>query len=182
MPTTIADPWLGFLAEVDRRLDRPVELHCLGGFVLAVLWGLQRPTGDVDFIECEPSSAVEEVIGIAGEGSELARRFNIHLHRVGVAEYPEAYVSRLSDITPEGFVRLRLMALEVHDVALSKIGRNSPRDRADVEFLARRGALDSNVLAERFEHELRPYALNEDRSKTTLELWIEEFFGPGGRA
>ena len=139
MPITIPEPWLGFLAEIDRRLDRRVELHCLGGFVLAVLWGLPRPTGDVDFIECEPSNAVEHLLRIAGEGSELAGRFRIHLHQVGVAEYPEAYAARLSDITPKGFARLRLMALEVHDIALAKIGRNGPRDRADVEFLARRG-------------------------------------------
>ena len=176
MPTTIAEPWLSFLTEVDRRLDDPVELHCLGGFVLAILWGLPRPTGDVDFIECEPSSAVEDLVEIAGAGSELANRFKIHLHRVDVAEYPEAYVSRLTDITPGGLARLRLLALDVHDVALAKIGRNGPRDRADVEFLVRRGALDSRILSERFEREMLPYVLNEDRSKTTLDLWIEEFF------
>ena len=176
MPTTIAEPWLSFLAEVDRRLEHAVELHCLGGFVLAVLWGLPRPTGDIDFIECRPASASAAVQEIAGEGSELDRRFRIHVHDVGVAEYPADYVSRLVDITPEGFARLRLRALEVHDVVLTKLGRNGPRDRADVEFLARRGAIDPRILAERFEHEFGPYALNEDRSRTTLELWIEEFF------
>ena len=70
-------------------------------------------------------------------------------------------------------------SFEVHDIVLTKLGRNGPRDRADVEFLARRGAIDPQVLAERFEHELRPYVLNEARSRTTLELWIEEFFRSG---
>jgi len=50
MPGKISDPWLGFLQDVNRALKQPVEVHCLGGSVLAVLWELPRPTGDVDFI------------------------------------------------------------------------------------------------------------------------------------
>jgi hypothetical protein len=67
------------------------------------------------------------------------------------------------------------MALEVHDLVLAKLGRNSPRDRSDVEFLAKKRALDAGVLKERFETELRPYVLNESRTKATLDLWIDEF-------
>jgi len=73
MPGKITDPWLGFLQDVDRTLNQPVEVHCLGGFVLAVQWELPRPTGDVDFIEIEPSNARGEFLRIAGEGSEIAR-------------------------------------------------------------------------------------------------------------
>ncbi len=71
MPGKITDPWLGFLQDVDRTLNQPVEVHCLGGFVLAVQWELPRPTGDVDFIEIEPSNARGEFLRIAGEGSEI---------------------------------------------------------------------------------------------------------------
>ena len=84
---------------------------------------------------------------------------------------------RLIDITPEGFHRLRLRALEVHDVVLAKLSRNSTRDRADVEFLAERGELNRRLLIERFEAELRPYLLDETRQARTLELWVEEFLG-----
>jgi hypothetical protein len=176
MPAKIADPWLSFFREVDRELDRSVVTHCLGGFVLTVLWELPRPTGGIDFIESEPSDAASELLDVAGEGSELGNRYNLHFHRVTVAEYPEGYASRLTDITPRGFRRLRLMALEVHDLVLAKLGRNSPRDRSDVEFLARKGALDPRVLMSRFETELRPYVLDESRERTTLELWRHEFF------
>jgi len=180
MPAKIAEPWLSFLREVDRALDRPVVAHCLGGFILAVLWELPRPTGDVDFIEVEPSDAASELLDIAGDGSELASRYKLHFHQVTVAEYPEGYTSRLIDITPEEFGRLRLMALEVHDLVLAKLGRNSPRDRSDVEFLVRKGALDRRRLEARFDAELRPYVLNEARQRTTLGLWLEEFFKPQG--
>lgn len=176
MPAKIPEPWLSFLRDVGRKLGRSVEVHCLGGFVLNVLWGLPRPTGDVDFIEIEPSEAGEELLEVAGEGSELAKRHKLQFHRVTVAELPEGYASRLVDITPRGLSRLRLQALEVHDLVLAKLARNSPRDRADVEFLVRQGALDRHSLEERFNKELRPYLLNEDREAATLRLWIEEYF------
>ena len=53
MPVKTPEPWLSFLRDVDCALERPVEVHCLGGFVLTILWDLPRPTGDVDFIEIE---------------------------------------------------------------------------------------------------------------------------------
>jgi hypothetical protein len=176
MPTTISEPWLSFLRDVGRALGQPVEVHCLGGFVLSVLWGLSRPTGDVDFIEIEPSDAGDELLGIAGEGTDLAKRHKLQFHRVTISEHPEGYASRLVDITPKGLLRLRLRALEVHDLVLAKLARNSPRDRADVEFLVRKGALDRQCLEDRFEKELRPYLLNEGRETATLELWVEEYF------
>jgi hypothetical protein len=177
MPARIRQPWITFLREVDRALDESVEVHCLGGFVLSVLWGLPRPTGDVDFIEVRPGTAGEKIIAVAGEGSALAKKHQLKFQRVTIAAYPEGYESRLVDITPRGFRRLRLRAFEVHDVVLAKLSRNSPRDRADVEFLARRGALDRRRLEDRFRAELRPYVLDEARETLTLQLWLEEFLG-----
>lgn len=176
MTDRIQEPWLSFLRDVDRVLIEPVEVHCLGGFVLSVLWGLPRPTGDVDFIEARPRPAGEDLLRIAGEGSALATKHRLHFQRVTVAEYPESYEGRLIDITPGRLRKLKLRALEVHDVVLAKLSRNSPRDRADVEFLARKGALDRKRIEERFEVELRPYLLNEAREALTLELWLAEFF------
>jgi hypothetical protein len=178
MRIRIPAPWSAFLRDVDRSLEKPVEVHCLGGFVLAVAWGLPRPTGDVDFVEIKPSEAGEGLLRIAGEGSDLARRYSIHFHRVTVAEYPEGYASRLIDLTPRGFRRLRLCAFEVHDLLLAKLGRNSARDRADVEFLVKKRIIDLLLLEERYEAELRPYVLDEDRHSGALRLWLDEFFGP----
>ena len=63
---------------------------------------------------------------------------------------------------------------------LAKLGRNSARDRADVEFLARKGVIDRRVLERRFEEELGPYVLNEDRHVAALRLWLDEIFEPNG--
>ena len=180
MPVKIPEPWLGFLREVDRALGQPMEVHCLGGFVLTVLWDLPRPTGDVDFIEIDPETAGAELLRIAGEGSELEKRYRLRFHRVTIAEYPEGYASRLVDITPRSFRRIRLLAFEVHDLVLAKLARNSPRDREDVTFLAGKGALKQTLLAERFDTELRPYVLNEARHTANLKLWLDECFGTGG--
>ena len=36
MPLDIPEPWGAFLRDLDRELGRPVELHCLGGFVVTL--------------------------------------------------------------------------------------------------------------------------------------------------
>ena len=177
MPNRIREPWLSFLRDVDRNLSEPVEVHCLGGFALSVLADLPRPTGDVDFIEVRPGSACRELLEIAGQGTALAAEHSLHFQRVSIAEYPAEYETRLVDITPGTLRKLKMMALEVHDVVLAKLSRNSPRDRFDVEFLARKGIIRPGLLEQRFEAELRPYLLNEKRESLTLHLWLAEFFG-----
>lgn len=70
--------------------------------------------------------------------------------------------------------RLRLFALEVHDLALTKLERNREKDRQDVEDLARAGRLDPETLRERYEKELRPNLLSHvERHDLTLKLWLE---------
>ena len=177
MPTPIQEPWLAFLRDVDEALAKAVEVHCLGGFVLSVLWDLPRPTGDVDIVEVRPNAAASELLRIAGDGTALHAKHHLRFDRVTIAEFPEGYEGRLVDITPGGLRRLRLLAMEVHDVVLAKLSRNSPRDRADVEFLAKRGALDPRVLEERFETELQPYLLNPAREELTLRLWLDALLG-----
>src|SRR5437867_11952755 len=100
MPTRIHEPWLSFCRDVDRLLKGPVEVHCLGGFVLNVLHDLPRPTGDVDFIKIRPSTANDELLKTAGKGTELAEKHKVYFHRVSVADYTEDYERRLIDITP----------------------------------------------------------------------------------
>jgi G:T-mismatch repair DNA endonuclease (very short patch repair protein) len=75
---------------------------------------------------------------------------------------------------PGAWPHLRLFALEAHDLALSKLGRNIERDREDVQQLARAGHLKAEVLKERYYNELRPnLAAHEARHDLTLQLWLE---------
>ncbi len=130
-----------------------------------------------DYIAVVPHQESATLQEIAGPGSELAKKHRVWLQFVGIADVPENYESRLIEICPGEFSKLRLLALDPHDIALSKLTRNSPIDRRDVEFLAKKELLDPAVLQERYKRELRPYLSNEDRHDLTLKLWLEDYFG-----
>ena len=53
-PNPLQDPWAAFLRELDNLIAEPVCLHCLGGFVITMLYGSTRPTGDIDFLQVVP--------------------------------------------------------------------------------------------------------------------------------
>jgi hypothetical protein len=50
MPSTPPEPWKSFFSEIDAALSEAVELHCLGGFVMTILYGLDRLTAEVDVL------------------------------------------------------------------------------------------------------------------------------------
>jgi hypothetical protein len=162
---------------VDGAVDRPVVLHCIGGFASAMLYGLPRPTVDVDCVSVIPVEETAHLQFLAGEGSALHKKTGVYLQHAGMVTVPESYQSRLLPIFPAAFRRLRLFGLEAHDLALSKLERNSARDREDVRFLARAAPLDLAVLERRYESELRPYLANTKRHDLTIRLWLEMLAG-----
>lgn len=172
-------PWDQFLGEVDRLIPEPVELHCVGGFVIAACYGLARPTADVDYITVRPSGASVHLLQTAGLGSKLHKKYKLYLQQVGVANCPENYEDRLIEMYPGHFRNLRLFALDPYDLALSKLERNAAVDREDVAYLAKQVPLDFRVLEQRYREELRPHLSHQDRHDLTLELWREACFSPG---
>ena len=70
----LPNPWRAFLVDVDRQLPRPIEIHCLGGFVAALYYDLPRPTNDLDYIEVIPHDAMAALQELAGIESPLARK------------------------------------------------------------------------------------------------------------
>ena len=170
---SILEPWKSFFTEIDNSLTEELTLHCLGGFVLTMLYGLDRPTADVDVLPLGSNAKTESLIDLAGEGSALHKKYRVYLQIVGIAPIPLNYEDRLSEMFAKTFNHLRLFALDPYDLALSKIERNTQRDRDDVKHLARSFPLDLNVLTERYEKELRPDLGNPGREDLTLKLWIE---------
>lgn len=169
-PEHIPEPWSSFLSEIDAGISEEVEVHCLGGFVVTVVYGFARPTADVDVLTVVPRGEVERLIDLAGKGSALHRKHGLYLDLVTV---PEDYEQRLVEVAAGAFKRLRLFALDPYDLALAKLERNIQRDRDDVKHLARTVPLDMNMLRERYEKELRPYLGNPEREDLTLRLWVE---------
>jgi hypothetical protein len=169
----IPDPWKSFLMDLDARVDQAVEFHCVGGFVVTILYGLERPTSDVDVIVITPNDEIVHLIDLAGKGSELHRKHKVYLDSVTVATYPEDYDQRLTEMFPGTFRHLRLFALDPYDVALSKLDRNIQRDRDDVKYLARTVPFDLGLLRERYERELRPYLGVPVRGDGTMRFWLD---------
>ena len=173
----IPRPWRAFLNDLDRQLPHAISLHCLGGFVAACYYDLPRPTNDLDYVEVVPHGAMALLQEIAGIESALAKKHRIHLHHVGVASLPDSYAERLIEIFSGTFRRLKLLALEPHDLALSKLVRNSPIDREDVAQLANAVPLDAKVLRARYRRELRPIIIGDpDQHDRTLQMWIDAYF------
>ena len=167
-------PWPEFLADVDRSLPTPVELHCVGGFVLAGVYGIPRTTNDLDYISADPSQAHHDLDRIAGRNSDLARKHKLFLQMVGVADYPENYASRLMTLTL-GLTKLTLRVLEPHDLLLSKLTRNSPKDMQDVQALARKLDLSFEVMMQRFRTEMSWVPRREWHEQTLEVVWREYF-------
>ena len=63
------ESWHAFFAEIDETLDQPVALHCIGGFAMAMLYHLPRPTVDVDCLTVIPVDKTATLQSLAGEGS-----------------------------------------------------------------------------------------------------------------
>lgn len=97
----VPEPWFSFLKELDALVTEPVRLDCIGGFVVTMLYGLVRPTADVDVLEIAPLSAIATFGRVAMQGGELHKKYGIYLDRVTVVQAPYEYESRLVEMFPE---------------------------------------------------------------------------------
>lgn len=170
---SVPEPWRSFLSVIDAALEEKTVLHCIGGFVITTLYGFERTTEDVDVISIIPHDPDLKLVSLAGKGTALHKKYGIYLDKVTVAKLPIDYDERLTEMFPGAFLRLRLLAVDPYDLALSKIERNIERDRQDVRHLARTVPLDLDILRQRYYEELRPDLFVPDREDLTLKLWVE---------
>jgi hypothetical protein len=167
------EPWHSFFLDIDRTLSQSLSLQCIGGFAISMLHSLPRPTVDVDCVSVIPAEEIARLESLAGMGSTLHRNHGVYIQYVAIVTVPENYADRLTPMFPTAYRWLRLFGLEAHDLALSKLERNSSRDREDVKFLARAARLDLQLLENRYFTELRPYLARPERYDLTLRLWLE---------
>lgn len=174
MPERIPSPWQEFLQELDDLVGEPLELHCVGGFILVHFYGLPRTTGDIDYYSAVPANL--NLIEMAGENSLLHKKHKVCLHRVAITSLPEDYASRLVEMAPRQFKNLRILVPDPYDCILSKLDRNSSKDRDDADYLFRTRKLETRILRERYRKELRGLLMGPaDRHDNTLNMWIEIF-------
>ena len=169
-----SEPWHGFFRELDTAATEEVDLQCVGGFVVTELYGLARPTADVDLLSIAPVAQRSELLKMGGEGSQLHQKYGVYLQYVGgIVSLPYDYDERLVPMFQGAYKHLRFFALDPYDLVLSKLERNQPKDRQDVLFLARAIPLDLNILKQRYP-ELRPQLFGvKENFDANFELWLE---------
>jgi hypothetical protein len=87
---------------------------------------------------------------------------------------PSQRLAELVRLAGQDSEHLRLFSLEAHDLALTKLERNSEKDRQDIEGLARVGKLDPTILRDRYVKELRPNPLSHlERHDLAMGPWVE---------
>ena len=119
-------------------------------------------------------SAFDLVAEIAGEGSLLQKKHHVYIDHVRVTNHPDGYERRLARAFPV-WSKVRLWALEPHDLALTKLERSAERDIRDVMYMAQAGLIDRDTLIARFEAEIEPYITGRTPTwhRTTLNMWID---------
>ncbi len=166
--------WTVFLEAVDAELEERISIHCVGGFVVEAVYGIPRRTADLDYIDVVPYQAVTGLEEIAGRQSKLAQKYRLYFQYVPVAEFPDDYEKRLTELDL-GLEKLQLLAVDPYDLLLSKLTRNIDRDREDVKAVAESLQLSFDVLRKRYEEEMRSSLAKVEQHDLTLQLW-QEFF------
>ena len=154
--STPPSPWDEFLEELEGLLRDQVHVHCIGGFVVSLFYGLPRPTADVDYFAVLPYRCVDNLQALGGPDSMLAKKHRLYLQHFPAISLPDDYETRLSEMFPGRFKNLHFCAPDPYDLILSKLETNSQKDRDDVAFLAESLHLSPEVLRERYQKELRP--------------------------
>jgi hypothetical protein len=122
-----------------------------------------------------PTYVSEELQALAGPESALADKHGVYLQNAaGVSDLPEGYEQRLTTLDC-GLSRLTLRVLDPYDLVLSKLTRNSPKDREDVKAIASKLELSFRRLMEICEREMMPWLPNVQRERLTLKLWKDYF-------
>jgi hypothetical protein len=150
--------------------------------VVSLLYGLPRPTGDIDYIAAIPRYRIKELEQLAGRGSKLATKYKVYLQHVTVATMSEDYESRLIEMSSGRFKKLKIFAPDPFDLVLSKLERNSPKDQGDVEYLAKAVPLDPQILRDRYEKRITPKPDGERKLARRHSRDVDRFllFNPRG--
>jgi hypothetical protein len=174
LPTTLPEPWLSFLRELDPIAAEPTKIPCIGGFAVTQYYGSDRTTIDLDVIDVAPVASRNRLIEAGGKGSPLARKHRVYLDFVGIAQVPYEYEERLVPIYEGLFENLHLQVMDPYDIALCKLKRDIDRDFQDMLYLAQTTPFDLHIFEQRYREELRPYLFgNVSEADFAFERWLE---------
>jgi hypothetical protein len=149
------DPIRAFLDRLDEELlpsakqGARLDLYLLGRAALVLSYQFPLSTQDIDIVRPPDSELANKAIEVLGRGASLARTLGLYLDPVppGLPPLPHWYARRCT-LFPGNWKVLRVWALEVHDLAVTKLKSFRPQDREDLQILCDRGLLDAAKLYE----------------------------------
>jgi hypothetical protein len=71
---SIPEPWFSFLRELNSAVHEEVCLHGMGGFVIILVYGFSRPTGDLDVLEIAPKEIGRSMLTLGMRGGPLRKK------------------------------------------------------------------------------------------------------------
>jgi len=164
------DKLTGFLGEIDKELNRGIQLNAVGGTAMTLL-GLKKSTIDVDFdMNSLDKTEFERVLGLIPHGFKVDRFVN---GLIFSQQLPEDYLSKLIKLDVE-FKKIRLYALHPVDIVATKIGRLDGRDLQDIESCINSWSLKKEGIEDRAKH--MEICGSEKVYKQNLKVVIKKFF------
>lgn len=147
-------PAESFLTELAARwTGRPLILRIIGATALTLQADHQRGTRDADVLETteldDETRAL--LLALAGPGAELAERWRLYVQivRNGIPFLPRPPLWCPVEL-PSAPPTIKVFALDVVDVVVSKLKRFAPHDKADIEAMIRADRVPHDLLVRRF--------------------------------
>lgn len=154
-----------FFTELD-RLWRPapaekIPLQIIGSAALMLQAGYERGTKDSDILETAAliGPVGEKLLSLAGKNSDLNKRYGIYLDIVG-SGIPFLPVKPVFNVLPVfgGLKNFKITALDITDVAVSKLKRFTSNDAADIRAVVEKRLIDPGLLVSRFRAAVDAYS------------------------
>lgn len=147
-----------FFQAIDREwssdASRRVRLSVIGSGALMLQVSYERGTKDSDVLETTDLSSETKtrLVRIAGPGTLLHQQWKLYLDVVGngIPFLPSGARWRPVGALNAKLANLELHALDVVDVAVSKLKRFNANDQADIDAMIQRGLVPHDELIARF--------------------------------
>lgn len=143
----------------------------IGGSALALGYGVERATNDIDTFESDLRD-----VEIAAVRARMDTGLEVPIANSTVAQLPEGAELRRRRLLPD-LTRLTVFVLERHDLAASKLLRGNEHDREQLRELHAQDALSLEILLERYVGLLADYLGDPTEPRWSLVHFVEEVWG-----
>ncbi len=161
------------LESISKYVDREIRIYALGGTALTIL-GIKKSTIDID-INIENQKDYEYICGIFNQigfekkGSirwitQEGLAFDVfHSNKILGTNLLSDCLDRAQYI--RSFGELKLYALSLEDIIISKLARGDVRDFEDIKSILKKKNIDVNGLVERYKETMQDSVVANSKQK-----------------